>query len=89
MNNSVYNHGVVTKEYYEGKTAEWNKDYLRREKSTGGGNFYLTRLAYLGEGFTRVAFENYHRGRSTRTELANHLNMNSRNLPKLERYMRS
>ncbi|MCX5914069.1 MAG: XRE family transcriptional regulator [Deltaproteobacteria bacterium] len=84
----LLDHGVVTKEYYEGKTAEWNKDYLRRDKSTGGGNFYLTRLAYLGEGFTRVAFENYHRGRSTRTELANHLNMNSRNLPKLERYMR-
>jgi len=84
----LLDHGAVTKEYYERKATDWNKDYLRRDKSTGGGNFYLTRLAYLGEGFARVAFENYHRGRVTRTELANHLNVNSRNLPKLERYMR-
>lgn len=84
----LLDHGVVTREYYERKAAEWNKEYLSRDKSTAGGNFYLTRLAYLGEGFTRVAFENYYRGRIARTELANHLNMNARHLPKLEGYMR-
>jgi Zn-dependent peptidase ImmA (M78 family)/transcriptional regulator with XRE-family HTH domain len=80
--------GAVTNEYYEKMAAQWNKEYLRREKSTAGGNYYLTRLAYLGEGFTRVAFENYYRGRLSRTQLATHLNMNSRHLPKLESYMR-
>jgi Zn-dependent peptidase ImmA (M78 family) len=84
----LLDHGAVTREYYEEKSALWNKEYLRREKSPTGGNYYLTRLAYLGEGFTGLAFENYHRGRIGRTELANHLNMNSRNLPKLESYMR-
>jgi Zn-dependent peptidase ImmA (M78 family)/transcriptional regulator with XRE-family HTH domain len=79
---------VVTREYYEQKASEWNKEYLRHSKSTTGGNFYLTRLAYLGEGFTRVAFDNYYRGHVTRTELADHLNINARHLPKLEGYMR-
>jgi len=80
--------GAVTKEYYERMAAQWNKEYLRRERSKAGGNYYLTRLAYLGEGFARVAFENYYRGRLSRTQLATHLNMNSRHLPKIESYMR-
>lgn len=84
----LLDHGVVNREYYEGKAAEWNKEYLSRDKSTSGGNFYLTRLAYLGEGFTKVAFENYYRGHITRAELGSHLNMNARHLPKLEGYMR-
>jgi Zn-dependent peptidase ImmA (M78 family) len=81
-------HGEVTNEYYEQKSAEWNKDYLSREKSTSGGNYYLTRLSYLGEGFTKLAFDNYYRGRLSRPELGRHLNMNSRNLQKLETYTR-
>jgi len=81
-------HGVVSREYYEKKAADWNKEYFSRDKTTTGGNFYLTRLAYLGEGFSKVAFENYYRGRLSRAELANHLNIKARNLPKLENYMR-
>lgn len=81
-------HEEVTNEYYDQKSAEWNKDYLSREKSTSGGNYYLTRLSYLGEGFTKLAFDNYYRGRLSRPELGRHLNMNSRNLQKLETYTR-
>jgi Zn-dependent peptidase ImmA (M78 family) len=84
----LIDNGAISKEYYETKAAEWNKEYLRREKTIGGGNFYLTHLSYLGEGYTKVAFENYYRGRVSRSELANHLNINARNLPKLEGYMR-
>lgn len=58
----LIDNGAISKEYYETKAAEWNKKYLRREKTTGGGNFYLTHLSYLGEGYTKVAFENYYRG---------------------------
>ncbi|MGO9137216.1 MAG: ImmA/IrrE family metallo-endopeptidase [Syntrophales bacterium] len=84
----LLDHKLVTRKYYEEKAAEWNKEYLTRSKSTKGGNFYLTRLSYLGEGFTKMAFENHNRGRINRIELANHLNMNARYLPKLEGYMR-
>jgi len=79
---------VVTREYYEKMATEWNKEYLGRGKKSAGGNYYLTRLAYLGEGYTKVAFDNYYKGRITKTELAYHLNINSHSLPKLEVYMR-
>jgi Zn-dependent peptidase ImmA (M78 family) len=84
----LLDHKVVTKEYYEQKANEWNKEYLGRAKKSSGGDYYLTRLAYLGEGFTGIAFENYRRGRITKTELAYHLNINARNITKLEGYMR-
>ena len=81
-------HGEITNKYYEEKSTEWNKEYLDRGKQVSGGNYYLTHLSYLGEGFTKLAFDNYYRGRLSRVELGHHLNMNSRNLLKLETYMR-
>lgn len=85
----LLDHNVVTKEYYETKANQWNRDYFGRgKKGRGGGDFYLTRLAYLGEGYTKIAFENYHRGRLTETELGYHLNINSKNLAKFQGYLR-
>lgn len=75
--------GLVSSEYYEQKSREWNRDYLRTRKSPGG-NYYLTKISYLGEGYTRSAFLRYKQGRFDQIELANHLNMNSRNLSRLE-----
>src|ERR1700733_3732126 len=80
---------LVTSEEYEAMSAQWNKDYLRsRDEKRKGGNSYLTRLSYLGEGFTHLAFENYHEGRLTKTQVATHLNINARYVDKLEGYLR-
>lgn len=80
-------YGLVTPSYYEQKTAQWNRDYLRGFDKTTGGNYYLTRLAYLGEGFARIAFRNYYAGEVSKSELATHLNMNARNIDRLESYL--
>jgi Zn-dependent peptidase ImmA (M78 family) len=80
-------YGVVTSSYYQHKVAQWNKDYLRLAEKAGGGNYYLTRLAYLGEGFARLAFRSYYAGQLSKPELANHLNMNARNVDRLEGYL--
>jgi hypothetical protein len=79
--------GVVTSTYYQQKVTQWNRDYLRASDKAGGGNFYLTRLAYLGEGFARIAFHNYYAGQLTKPELATHLNINARNIDRLEGYL--
>jgi Zn-dependent peptidase ImmA (M78 family) len=84
----LLDNGVVDIDFYKQSADEWNQEYLRRERSTTGGNYYLTRLAYLGEGYAKVAFSTYYRGRITRTELANHLNIKARYLPRIESYMR-
>ena len=75
---------LVSHEFYEARTAEWNDEYLRGTEGTAGGDYYWTRMAYLGEGFTQLAFANYRDGRLTKAELATHLNMNSRFVEKLE-----
>jgi Zn-dependent peptidase ImmA (M78 family) len=80
--------GAVTDEFYRKKAKEWTREYLRSKATGGGGNYYLTRLSYLGEGFTRLAFENYHSGRLNEIQLANHLNINAKNIGKLETYVR-
>lgn len=78
---------LVTEDYYNQKAEEWNQEYLRAKTSAPGGNYYLTKLSYLGSGFTQLAFGIYHQGRLTKTQLANHLNVNSRNVDKLESYL--
>jgi len=80
-------YGIINAKYYEHKVAEWNKDYLRSSDKAPGGNYYLTRLAYLGEGFARIAFRNYYAGQVTKSELATHLNINARNVDRLEGYL--
>ena len=79
--------GLIAKNYYKEKANEWNQEYLRTKTKAGRGNYYLTKLSYLGSGFTQLAFEDYHLGRLTRAELANHLNLNSKNISKLQGYV--
>jgi Zn-dependent peptidase ImmA (M78 family) len=84
----LHDHGLVSDDDYR-KTAEaWNKDYLRSSK--GGkqhGNYYLTHLAYVGEGFARLVFESHQQGLLSRADMATHLNMKVRNIDKLGKYL--
>ena len=80
-------HGVVSQEYYASKAAEWNKDYLRISPKEKGGNWFLTQLSYLGDGYTHLAFGGYYRGLLSKEQLAQHLNMNAKNIDKLELYL--
>ncbi len=79
--------GLVTTDDYEALSRQWNKDYSRSRQKEAGGNYYYTRLSYLGEGFTKLAFQNYYEGRFTKIEVSTHLNINSRNLDKLEKHL--
>lgn len=78
---------IIDKEQYAIQSAEWNKDYLRPKKETSGGNWYLTKMAYLGAGFVQTAFSNYQKGKFDKATLANHLNVKSKNLNKFESYI--
>jgi len=80
--------GVITDTIYQKEAQELNQEYLRLHKDGGGGNYYLTQLAYLGEGYTKVAYEQYQSGRLDKIDLANHLNVNAKNLDKLVSYLR-
>jgi Zn-dependent peptidase ImmA (M78 family) len=63
------------------------KDYKRNHGDSPGGNYYLTKLSYLGEGFARTAFEIHHSGKFSQQDLCIHLNVKARNLAKLQSYL--
>lgn len=79
--------GVVSQEYYLSKAREWNNDYLRIPPKKPGGDWFLTQLAYLGEGYTNLAFESYYSGRLSKEQLGQHLNINAKNVDKMESYI--
>lgn len=63
------------------------QDYKRNHGGSSGGNYYLTKLSYLGEGFARTAFELHRNGKFSQQELCVHLNIKARNLTKLQSYL--
>jgi Zn-dependent peptidase ImmA (M78 family) len=79
---------LIENDYYLSQSTEWTKDYLRSKKEAPGGNWYLTHIAYLGEGFVQTAFQNYRSGKFDDATLANHLNLKAKNLKKFESYLR-
>ena len=82
--------GIFTFEDYWQKTEQWNEEYESRlergvgAESPGGGNYYNTRAVYLGYRFMELAFSKYYQGQCSMEELAEHLNVKSKNLPGLE-----
>lgn len=79
--------GRIDEDEYARRASEWNRDYMRRSRETTGGNWYLTRLSYLGEGYTRLAFDRHRQGVISTTELAGHLNVKARNIGKLREHL--
>ena len=79
--------GIISDEDYSAKVEEFMLDYRRGRRPSSGGNYYLTKLAYLGEGFTSIAFDLYRRGRISKTDLAGHLNMNGLYIDRLQQHL--
>ena len=86
----LINRGVVTRNSYRRRTAQWTEGYESRlegragGESPGRGNDYNTYAVYLGYRFMELAFSRYHQGQCSIEELADHLNIKVKNLPRLE-----
>ncbi len=86
----LVNQGSFTAEDYRQKTAQWTEEYESRlegrvgGESSGGGNYYNTHAVYLGYRFIELAFSRYHQGQCSIEELADHLSIKVKNLPRLE-----
>ena len=82
--------GVVDDETYEAKAREWSEEYLKsREEMSGGGNYYATQATYLGPSFLNLAFSQFHAGNVSLSDLADHLGMKARSVPRLEAFIGS
>ena len=82
--------GIFTFDDYDQKTKQWTEEYESRlegragGESPGGGNYYNTHAVYLGYKFMELAFSRYHQGQCSIEELADHLSIKVKNLPRLE-----
>ena len=76
--------GAITQAHYEKKAAQWKADYEAQQSGKGGGQYYATQGAYLGDRFLRLAFSRYYDGRISVERLAEVLNANIASLPGLE-----
>lgn len=75
--------GWVTQEAYRAASARWA---AQRGEGGGGGDFYRTRIAYLGREYLTLAFTQYHQNRITESQLADYLDVKPKHVGTLEEY---
>ena len=86
----LINRGTLPQNSYRRRAAQWTEEYESRlegragGESSGGGNYYNTHAVYLGYRFMELAFSRYHQGQCSIEELADHLSIKVKNLPRLE-----
>ena len=80
--------GLIDDEYYEKMAAKWaNQAIKKREESPGGGNYYYTQKAYLGDRYINLVYGKYYQSRITADTVAEYLNVKARNLPTFEHWV--
>ncbi|MCL4279661.1 MAG: XRE family transcriptional regulator [Ignavibacteriaceae bacterium] len=79
----LLDNGIIGQRYYEIKANEWKAEYMGRVTPPKGGNYYLKRLSYLGQGFTNIVNENLKRGKINDVEAAEHLHVRAKYLKPL------
>ena len=86
----LINQGTLKQNSYRRRADRWTEEYESRVEgraggeSSGGGNYYNTHAVYLGYRFIELAFSRHHQGQCSIEELAEHLNVKVKNLPRLE-----
>lgn len=77
----------IDQEEYSSMREEYLKDYFRyiekKSDKDGGGNYYNTQMAYLGERYLRLSFGNYFNKRISLTQLSRYVNMKVPSLKKI------
>ena len=81
----LFDWGRVSQQEYEEKTRQWRKE--RKESSGSGGNYYLTRGAYLGERYIETVFSNYHTGKVSLEQAADYLDVKTRHVAGMEEWL--
>lgn len=75
--------GKISKEAYEKKYSDYQEEMYRKPINNGGGNYYNTKKAYLGENYINDVCSNYYSGKIDLYETANYLNVRVEAIPQL------
>lgn len=76
------NRQMISPQEYSETIAAWRRE--ARPSATGGGNYFRTQIAYLGEEYIELAFRRLEENMIDEEELADYLAIAPRNLDKLE-----
>lgn len=80
--------GIITHSEYDNLKETFYGDALRniprKNSKSGGGNYYLTKLSYLGQRYAGDVFKEYFSGRIDNVRASEMLNSKIDHLPKLE-----
>ena len=74
--------GLIAQSEYESAAEEWAEQF--RTVRRPGGDYYRTKIRYLGEEYIELAFKCFHQDRIDEEELASYLAIKPKNLEKLE-----
>ena len=77
--------GRVSQQDYEQKVQQWSME--QTGSGGAGGNYYLTKGAYLGERYIEVVFSHYHQGRISVEQAADYLDVRTKNIPRMEEWL--
>lgn len=83
----LFDYDLLDSSTYRRYAREFLNDYIRYKSESSGGDYYLTKLSYLGEGFTKKAYQSYKSGIISDIELGQHLNMKAKNIANLQNYI--
>jgi Zn-dependent peptidase ImmA (M78 family) len=73
----------ITQAAYHSASKKWAG---QRQEGGTGGNFYHTKIAYLGREYLALAFSQYHKNRIDEAQLADYLDLKPKHLDTLEEY---
>lgn len=74
--------GLINNREYSSAVASWNSNQGKR--SSSGGNYYYSQLAYLGKNYVGLAFEKFYQNRFDIVQLADYLNITPKNVHTFE-----
>lgn len=73
----------ITQRTYDRAVEGWN---AQRQSGGGGGDYYNTKISYLGRDYIALALSQYHQNRIDDEQLAEYLDTKPRNVGTLEEY---
>jgi len=77
--------GLVTPQYYEEMALKWIKEAKKnKEEDDGGGTYYNNKKAYLGDNYIDLVFGKYYQNKISQDNVAEYLNVKTKNLQKFE-----
>jgi len=79
----LFDRNLVDQDYYNKKANQWT-DEIKPKQTGGGGDYYATKKAYLGEKYIELAFSNYYKNKISVDQLADYVGVTTRNISGVE-----